>query len=84
MNFYSVESMSLNIDMNVILPSNCSGIFCRVFRSFWICLRISVDVSPVKNILLELNLFSIDPRQFCVLVGLLEILNLFFPLGVCF
>ena len=33
---------------------------------------------------LELNGFSINSRQCCVLVGLLEILNLFFPLGVRF
>ena len=40
--------MSLNIDMNGILPSNCSGFICPVFKAFWICLRISIDVNPGK------------------------------------
>ena len=39
---------------------------------------------PWENIPLEFNWFSINSRQFCTLVLLLEIMNLFFPLDVCF
>ena len=31
--------MSLNIDMKIILPSNCSGSHCRSFINFWISWR---------------------------------------------
>ena len=39
---------------------------------------------PWENIPLEFNWFSINSRQFCIFVLLLEIMNLFFPLDVCF
>ena len=34
--------------MNRVLPSNCCGFVCRVFRSFWTCLRISLGVNAGK------------------------------------
>ena len=36
------------IDMNRILPSDCPGFHCRVLRSFWIGLNISIDLNLGK------------------------------------
>ena len=44
-----VQSKSLNIDMNTIVPSNVSGFICRASRSVRILMRISIDVNPSKK-----------------------------------
>ena len=73
--------MSLNIDLKKFFPQTDLEFFVE---------RSDLDLSENLNrcgmgsISLELNWFSINPRQFFTLVGLLELLNQFFPLDVCF
>ena len=48
LNFFFVQSMSLNIDMKIFRPSKCLDSTFWSCRFFWIFWKISNDVSPRK------------------------------------
>ena len=75
---FSPHTMSLNIDMKMVLPSNCSGSHCRIFHK---CLNLFEEVKSRESweyFPLELHRLSINTIQIFQMITLEIPLNFSF------